>query len=189
MFSIYRFTNKVNGKVYIGKTIDPKTRLRDHLKSSNNSTLALHRAITKYGKENFTFEVIFVTFIESDLDHFERHFIKEYDCCLLDGRHKGYNMTRGGEGFDSETARNTVMKAIRDGKWRNPMEGKYKDPSVQEKWSKARKGKRTKNLEIMQAAARKPVTFRGKSYISYTEACNDTGLTYWLLKKELRATL
>lgn len=99
--TIYSITNLVNRKVYIGKTIqDPKLRFKQHKNSARlgKSDQLIHRAINKYGIENFKFEVIFNAFSEDDLSKSEQDFIAQYDCCVLDGSHKGYNMTRGGEG-------------------------------------------------------------------------------------------
>jgi hypothetical protein len=65
----------------------------------------LHQAIRKYGIDNFSFEVILSVITNKyDLIEFEKYFIKEYDCCLLDGPDKGYNISRGGEYFDPELA-------------------------------------------------------------------------------------
>lgn len=135
MFSIYRLTNTVNGKIYIGKTNRPTTRLLEHLASAKRkSTFAIHAAIRKYGEEAFLFEVIFDVLNEEDINHFEKCFIAEHDCCLLDGKNKGYNMTRGGDGFSSETAKKYAG-------WNNP---NYINPWAGEKGSKMSS---SKNLE------------------------------------------
>lgn len=106
MFSIYRITNLENGKVYIGKTNRPAERFLEHLSASKKkSTHAIHAAIQKYGEVSFSFEIIFIVFCEEHLSDFEKFFIIEHNSCLLDKDHNGYNMTRGGEGFSSETAK------------------------------------------------------------------------------------
>lgn len=108
MFSIYRITNTTNRKVYIGKTSqEPRDRLDQHFSSAfkANSQYAVHQAMRKYGKEAFVFEIIFEAFKESDLAEFEKYFIKEFNSCILDNESHGYNMTRGGDGFTSETGR------------------------------------------------------------------------------------
>lgn len=79
-------------------------RFRKHKNSANyGSSQYIHRAFRKYGFDSFEFTVIFQSWSNDYLDYFEREFIREYDCCILDGADKGYNMTRGGEGVDSET--------------------------------------------------------------------------------------
>lgn len=118
IYSIYRFTNLVNDKTYIGKTSQkPQVRKLAHIKSADaGSHLLLHRAIAKYGKENFEFEVIFCTFSKPDLNDYEKLFIEIYDCCYLDDRSRGYNMTRGGDGGtrDSEDARRQALARVAD---------------------------------------------------------------------------
>ena len=58
---IYKITNIQNNKVYIGQTIRPvKDRFNRHINDAMNNILDTHfaRAIRKYGKENFTIEII-----------------------------------------------------------------------------------------------------------------------------------
>jgi group I intron endonuclease len=102
--TIYKLENTLNGKVYIGKTIQrPNTRRRQHINdAAKGANTPLHAAIRKYGIDNFDFQVIFVVFKPEELGEFEKQFIKQYDCCVLDGKDKGYNLSRGGEGIDPE---------------------------------------------------------------------------------------
>ena len=59
---IYKITNNVNGKVYIGQTIQTiKERFYQHCATKCSDSvlnMAIHKAIKKYGKSNFTIEVI-----------------------------------------------------------------------------------------------------------------------------------
>jgi group I intron endonuclease len=123
IYSIYRFTNLVNNKVYIGLTTSkPEARKYAHLQAAKRgSPLLIHNAIRKYGESQFLFEVLFNAFDKNDLGDFERYFIEVHDCCRLDGPHKGYNMTRGGEGFDSEQARALIERRTQEGT--NPWAG------------------------------------------------------------------
>ena len=92
---IYKATNKVNNKSYIGQTIYTiENRKLNHITKSNGySKLAIHRAIRKYGEENFEWEVIDDTAKNVDeLNLLEQKYIKEYDTF---GK-GGYNMTEGG---------------------------------------------------------------------------------------------
>lgn len=94
MGCIYKITNLVNGKVYIGKTIyDCEKRFRQHLQEAKKHThRKLYNAINKYGQENFIVE----TLIEADnskLDELEQYYIDQYDSFRT-----GYNMTMGGDG-------------------------------------------------------------------------------------------
>lgn len=113
---IYLITNTVNGKCYVGKTTQkPEKRFYQHrLHAIHGMKCVLHRAIRKYDESSFQFDVIFACFDKEDLDSFEQDFIKEYDCCALDGPDKGYNMTRGGS--DGTFVGNTQRKLVASGK-------------------------------------------------------------------------
>ena len=91
MIGIYKITNKLNGKVYIGQSRDIDARWRQHINAKDN--FAIHNAIKKYGKENFKFEVLLECPAEM-LNVWERDMIALYDCMSP----YGYNLTEGGEG-------------------------------------------------------------------------------------------
>ncbi len=88
---IYKTTNKVNGKIYIGKNA---TDNPDYLGSGQY----LKRAIKKYGRDNFVKEVIERCFDEASLDERERYWIAFYGST---NREVGYNLTDGGTGGDT----------------------------------------------------------------------------------------
>ena len=50
MIGIYKFTNKINGKVYIGQSNNIERRFNDHLYYENNKDMVFHRALKKYYK-------------------------------------------------------------------------------------------------------------------------------------------
>lgn len=98
---IYKFENKVNGKIYVGQTTRKvKTRYKEHLRASIKELdqLPIHRAIKKYGIENFIFEIIYE--IENDckekliddLNNLEISYITELNCIVPNG----YNVSVGG---------------------------------------------------------------------------------------------
>lgn len=89
---LYKITNKVNGKLYIGITKNPKSRKNQHLNTRNrNWNSLISKAIDKYGKESFVFEVLCVGSREyiSDL---ERLTITAFGSLCP----KGYNIQLGG---------------------------------------------------------------------------------------------
>lgn len=95
---IYKITNKINNKIYIGKTINSiQHRWNDHIDAQKNkrANYLLYKAINKYGIENFTIEQV----EECDnilLNEREKYWIKIFGSYCANGH--GYNMTIGGEG-------------------------------------------------------------------------------------------
>ena len=90
---IYKVTNKINGKIYIGQTIQPlNIRWSSHCSEYSGCT-AIKRAIKKYGVENFTIEQIDVATTQEELDQKEQHYIEYYKSLVPNG----YNLTTGGE--------------------------------------------------------------------------------------------
>jgi group I intron endonuclease len=103
---IYKITNKINGKVYIGKHCGvSEERWKTHLKNALDSTRPehLYRAMKKYGVENFIYEIIDGPFNLSVGDEFlnkkEKEWIKKYKSRSDE---KGYNMTEGGDGLTAQ---------------------------------------------------------------------------------------
>ena len=104
---IYLITNQVNGKQYVGQTcMTIKRRWYDHTKNARlyltrkntkRKTPLIDTIIAKYGKENFIVEEIECCLV-AVLDEREIYWIRRYDCCILDGEEKGYNVSRGGKG-------------------------------------------------------------------------------------------
>lgn len=91
---IYKITNKVNNKVYIGqtKTSIAKRWNAHKTRYNNNIRSGIYGAMHKYGIENFKIEKIIECPIE-DLDKMEKYYIKKYN-----SYYNGYNLTLGGDG-------------------------------------------------------------------------------------------
>lgn len=96
MAYIYKITNQLNGKSYIGKTLKTvEQRWREHLKDSQKPSeekRPLYSAIKKYGKINFTIEEIECC-KDDEANEREIYWIQYFDTYS-----NGYNATKGGEG-------------------------------------------------------------------------------------------
>lgn len=103
-YIIYKVTNNLNGMVYIGKTDCFEKRKREHTQYDINDNCIFHRALKKYGEENFTWEVIDKAVGLEAINNLERHYIKLYDSY----KPNGYNMTKGGDGGSMWNARPVV---------------------------------------------------------------------------------
>ena len=93
---IYKITNQINNKSYIGQTINSiKERMRKHYDHSLEATTGIDYAIYKYGKDNFTVEEI-CQCDDSQLDELERYYIELYNTYK-----NGYNLTIGGQDYST----------------------------------------------------------------------------------------
>ena len=92
---IYKITNKINGKSYIGQSIDIEGRIQSHFQETKIIS-PLYSSIKCYGKENFEWLILIECSVE-ELDDFEILMINEFDTLFTDG--KGYNQTSGGKQY------------------------------------------------------------------------------------------
>jgi group I intron endonuclease len=149
---IYKITNKINGKFYIGKTIKSLSkRFYNHCYDANkrNSNSYFHRAIRKYGKENFIIEEIEVC--KNNLSNREMFWISHLN--------PHYNQTLGGDGgilgFKHTEETKNLLSEKRKGKYtgeQNPFYGQHHTQETKQKLSKMRKGQPS------------PCGFAGKSH-------------------------
>lgn len=91
---IYKITNDINGKQYIGQTIRKlSTRWNCHVYNANNgSNYALHKAMRKYGVEHFHVEQIDVASSKEELNEKEKYWIAKLNTLSPNG----YNLVEGG---------------------------------------------------------------------------------------------
>ena len=95
IYSIYKATNTINGKCYVGFDSNYPKRKDQHIRQSlRGQGHHFHKAIKKYGIDCFIWEIIYQS---KELDHtlnvMESYFIEKYNSYK-----DGYNLTLGGEG-------------------------------------------------------------------------------------------
>lgn len=149
---IYKITNIVNGDFYIGMTRKKlKYRFNNHCYDAltRNSSSYFHRAIRKYGKENFIIEEVEVC--EENLTDREVFWISELK--------PKYNQTIGGDngilGYSHTEETKKIISQKNTGKFvgnKNPFYNQAHTEEQKEKWSKMRKGQLS------------PCGFAGKSH-------------------------
>jgi len=98
--NIYKTTNLINGKIYVGKELTLKTEYY-------GSGILINFAINKYGKENFLKEVIDTASSETELNEKERYWIKLLN---TQDRNIGYNIHEGGCGCSEEILKRRTIK-------------------------------------------------------------------------------
>lgn len=143
---IYLIRNLVNGKGYIGQTVNKVARRFDQHKYSANrgSNDALHRAMRKYGIENFSVKEV-VSCESLLLNDLERHYIQFYGTFASIGH--GYNMTEGGDGTPG-----TIPTAEQRKNMSSAHKGKKLSTMHKTMISKALKGKQHTPAHIANAA-------------------------------------
>ena len=116
MIGIYKITNNINGKSYIGQSVDINRRFISHRNTAFNPLLSnyhleLYQDIRKYGINNFSFEVL-EECNKSQLDEKEKFYIAKYKTHGIDG----YNKSDGGKcsGHDIKITKNIALNIIKE---------------------------------------------------------------------------
>ena len=157
---IYIITNLINGKIYIGQTTQTiQKRLKGHIKDSKiDSSMAICRAIKKYGKENFKIEQIDVAYNQMELN-------------LIEGVYMAW--------FNSFTPAGYNIKRVIDGKGKHSPETIEKIKIANNKPERLKqnsklgiksRGKLRKDSKIEYVG----VTFRKNKYVSRIRFKNKT---------------
>lgn len=96
---IYCYTNRINGKKYVGQTINPEQRYNAHKSNYQNPNNTeynslIHKAFRKYGFDNFTYEILVKDIDDINvLNELEIYYIKKFNCQTPNG----YNVEAGGK--------------------------------------------------------------------------------------------
>lgn len=172
---VYKVTNTINNKSYIGQTInDLKQRKNEHISGSYKSYF--HNSIHKHGIDCFVWEVLCECSSKVELDEMEFHYIKQYDTKAPNG----YNLTWGGDGVHgykhTPSHKNKISKKYTNNG--NPFYGKIHSDNTKEKISKTCKGLNTGNKNgSKQSEARKLISLSRQGKITYIFT-SPTGIYY-----------
>lgn len=96
---IYKITNRINNKIYIGQTTQTLSgkihNYKSEVKFYKGNPRLIILAMRKYGFENFSFEIVEDNIqTKEELDEREIYYIRFFDCQIDNG--KGYNLENGG---------------------------------------------------------------------------------------------
>ena len=187
---VYKITNKVTNKVYIGITNQGSgARYRHHWYESRiGEPSPIHRYMAKYGEENFTLEIIDFADTYDELKEKEKYWIKQYNSI---DRTIGYNLTEGGDGtfgrkHSEETKEKIRQKAL----------GRKLSDETKKKMSDIRRGKcsdkQKEHLSKLQDQCKRKVYQYDKNgefvaeYDSIIEAANANGLNKDTIRRQLK---
>lgn len=118
---IYKITNKINDKIYIGQTtLSAIERFNKHWNEANCKNRPnnyFHNALLLYGKDNFSIEVIDTASSRDELNIKEDYWIKK-----LNARDKniGYNLQAGGKSGEKNEETKKKISEKKKENWRNP---------------------------------------------------------------------
>ena len=147
MGSIYKITNTVNGKAYIGQTRHDAVADRIPKHFSGHGNIPIKRAVDKYGKDAFTYEILHDGIIPEFLDALEIKEIEKHNTLIP----HGYNLRTGGRG--GACSEETKEKISEANKGKTPwnkgkkgvqspsMKGRKHTDESRRKMSEAKKGK------------------------------------------------
>lgn len=188
---IYKITNKVNGKVYIGQTTVPlELRWKHHCKIKTKRCCPLIRAaIEKYGPDNFDISVLQLCNSKVELNIQEAFWIAQYKSFG-----QGYNLTSGGDRAElAEESKKKISNALKG----RPT-GRKGKPSGQVAWNKGKPWSAEMKAKLSLAqinstvpkAPRKPITKETRQKMSIARLgkscpklskpiiCLNTGVSY-----------
>lgn len=123
MIGVYKISNIINNKVYIGQSVDIQRRFSEHIRMLDNKchyNKHLQASYNKYGKDVFLYEVLCVC-DATELDAIEVFFINYYNSMNSEC---GYNKESGGSINKSVSTETREKQRINNSGSRNPFYGK-----------------------------------------------------------------
>lgn len=173
---IYKITNKLNGKMYIGQSVDIEKRWLAHKRLSKTDDGHLYSAMRNYGLDNFTFSLI-CEVPESALDQYEISYIKYYETTDPE---KGYNKKDGGaKGRHSEESKKKMSESQKG--VNHPLFGKPRSVETKNKMSESHKGKKmSEESKQKMSEAKKNMTDESKQKMSEAKKGNQYSLKQYL---------
>jgi group I intron endonuclease len=127
---IYKITNTIDGKVYIGSSVDVRGRFNSHrsdLRQNKHGNSKLQRAWKKHGEEAFVFEII-EECAPGDVRDIEQRYLDEL--FIKSDRNEFYNLYSSACGLTPEQAREENLK-----RWSDPEFKAKASASFKKTWS------------------------------------------------------
>ena len=190
---IYKITNMINNKVYIGQTTKSlEQRLKTHKRDSISKNSYFYQAVRKYGWDNFSAEIIEDNITDIDtLNEREQYWIKYYNSFL--DKTKGYNSTSGGKNY-TMTREEREKRRYRVLGNKNPMYGKP-SPNKGKKLSEEHKKKislANKNNKRDRTSENNPSSkpiiniTQNQYFDSITDACHFYNISHTAIMNHLK---
>lgn len=192
---IYKITNKLDGKIYIGQTIKTaEARFKQHCYKSK-AVMYIGRAIRLHGKENFSLEVVEYCSSYEEMNQKEEYYIQHFSSLFPNG----YNIEMGGLNFKRARGTRTGCKLTDETKLKMSLaaKGKPRSPEYRAKISKSLSGRKLSEERINAMRGKRvgepkkgyPVLHipTGKVFDSVSEACRILELPLIYVHKVLKS--
>jgi group I intron endonuclease len=134
---VYKITNLINGKVYIGQTANLRKRFNCYNCNKAKAQQKLHNAFIKYGWCNFKMEAIAFARFGDELNNLEKFIISTYDAVK-----NGYNIQNGGNSAGKHSAETRKKMSENSMGSKNKNYGKPMTDEQKNKISQSNKGKK-----------------------------------------------
>lgn len=156
---LYRATNKINGKFYLGiSSRDLNKRKNEHISRRNTGKSLISKAIKKYGQDAFEWDVLYQSDDEIDIKTIERE--------MISALKPPYNLSEGGEGMIGYTFSERTKKIFSD-----KYKGKKRPPEIGKKISKGLTGRiRTEESKLKQSNSRKGFVVSEQTRLKISES-------------------
>jgi len=162
MYFIYKIENKVNGKLYVGQTICPANRKKQHLSKTFHGNPALDRAVIKYGRNSFDFSIVEELETLDQANEKEFYWIRELNSLVPNG----YNLKEGGAAGGPDSLETRQKKSQSKLGSKNHFYGRKHSEESKRKISESKKGKKLQLTEEDLLRRKIQKTFLGKIHSS-----------------------
>lgn len=182
---IYKITNKINQKSYIGQSINIERRFKQHTKAKFG--FAIHKSFKKYGMDNFAFEVLYECPNE-EMNKWETFYITIFGTLAPNG----YNLNMGGDGKETSEETKKKMSDQRKGTKtgsNNHMFGKVLSEETKQLISKHSAGSNNPMFGHTgdKNSKSKKIIVDDVEYVGIRETARKLNISYNILKGRLRS--
>ena len=116
---VYKITNKINGKIYIGQTVSTlSTRWSQHVNNAlkGKASMVISKAIKKYGPDSFERKVLVRCNSIEEMNHRETYYIGIFRSTIP----VGYNVDSGGKNKRTHESTKEKLSKAKMGKKKGP---------------------------------------------------------------------
>lgn len=186
---VYRINNTVNGKCYVGSSIDLERRQKEHfysLKNNSHQNMHLQNSYNKYGRDCFEFVIIEALIISSNIKEEllsrEQYWIDslkpEYNILLVAGSSLGYSQTDETKQKISSSMKGVKKSEEHAENIRLSQKGKILTEEHKQKLATAAKNRKSTSRKVS-------IMIDGTEYISIKVASEITGVSYNTIQRRL----